>query len=185
MQRTRTCRIGGDKSFVAKCVVGEADVFSDLKDLKSAFGEGSDVVANIKNKAELNKFNQFFRSLGVTAIGSINGDQKKWAYQSFKLSEIMVAPQLFDVEPELTISDFRPSGTGFALTISLTAGGEEIALAKDALRQKIRSGVSPDSVDDPLKDEDIISAPSQDGVSLTFTVKPPSGERGFLKIGID
>ena len=175
----------GDKSFVAKCVVGEADVFSDLKDLKSAFGEGSDVVANIKDKAELNKFNQFFRSLGVTAIGSISGDQKKWAYQSFKLSEIMVAPQLFDVEPELTISDFRPSGTGFALTISLTAGGEEIALAKDALRQKIRSGVSPDSVDDPLKDEDIISAPSQDGVSLTFTVKPPSGERGFLKIGID
>lgn len=156
-----------------------------MEQLKRVFGEKSDAVANITNEQQLAAFNVFLEKCDVTSAESLDEARRRWAYQSFKLSEIVVAPQLFDVEPKLVISDFRPSGTDFALTVSLTAGGEEIALAKDALRQKIRSGVSPDSVDDHLKDEDIISAPSQDGVSLTFTVKPPSGERGFLKIGID
>ena len=69
-----------------------------------------------------------------------------------------------------------------ALTVSLHAGEEAIALAKDKLAEKIRVGASLDAI---VETPRIIASPSTDETSLTFTVALPEGDRGFVKILIE
>ena len=92
---------------------------------------------------------------------------------------------LIERQPKLEICEFELLGGGFSLTISLTDGEHEIALSKDALKQKIRMGVSLGAIDEPLKDVNIISLPSVDGTLLTFTVKLMNGMQGFIMVKLD
>lgn len=103
-------------------------------------------------------------------------------YQSFKLSEVMTAPLLFEEEPILKFDDIELNDGNLALTVSLHAGAEAITLAKDKLAEKIRVGTSLDAI---VETPQIIASPSADGTSLTFTVAPPEGNKGFVRILIE
>ena len=102
-----------------------------------------------------------------------------WAYQSFKLSEIAVAPELYTAKPVLAISSFTPDGSNYAITMKLTVGGDEIAMVALNVANKIRVGTEPDVINTV---PEIVSVPNADGTSLTFTVKFPIANRGFLRV---
>ena len=118
----------------------------------------------------------------MASASDMSAGQKTWAYQSFKLSEVMTAPQLFEEEPVLKFDDIELNDGNLALTVSLHAGEEAITLAKDKLAEKIRVGTSLDAIVDTPQ---IITSPSADGTSLTFTVAPPQGDKGFARILIE
>ena len=108
--------------------------------------------------------------------------QKRYAYQSFKMEEITTAPQLFEEEPVLKIDDLELTGGNLSLTISLTAGAEAIQLAKDKLVEKIRVGAT---LSDITGKPSIVASPAEDGTSLAFTITPPEGDSGFVRILIE
>ena len=151
-------------------------------ELAKVFGEDSDVVKNITDEAELAAFNGFLKDCSIMTADDLTEGQKRYVYQSFKLAEITTAPQLFEEEPVLKIDDVELSGGNLSLTISLTAGAEGIQLAKDKLAEKIRVG-SP--LGDITGKPKIVESPSADGISLTFTITPPEGNQGFVKVLID
>ena len=159
--------------------VGIKELFSDLaKD----FGEDSEVVKNVKDESELAEFNRFLNDCSITSAADVSLAQKQYVYQSFKLSEITTAPQLFEVGPVLKIDDLELTGGNLSLTISLTVGTEAIQLAKDKLAEKIRVGTS---LGDITVKPTIVASPAADGTSLTFTITPPVGNQGFVKVQID
>ena len=108
--------------------------------------------------------------------------QKQFAYQSFKLAEIVTTPQLFEDEPVLKIDDMELTGGNLSLTISLSADAEAIQLVKDNLAEKIRVGTT---LGDITGKPTIVAKPAADGTSLTFTITPPVGNQGFVKVQID
>ena len=169
-----------DKLFICE----DEEGIGSIDELPSVFPSDSEIVKYINTDDELKALNEFLKKSKMH-VENLTAQQKQWAYRAFKLSEITTAPQLFEEEPVLKIDDVELSGGNLSLTISLTAGAEAIQLAKDKLVEKIRVGDSPDTVDNLLKDEDVISTPSEDGSSLTFTIKPPRGNQGFVKIKID
>lgn len=61
-------------------------------------------------------------------------------------------------------------------------GVEAITLAKDKLVDKIRVGTSLDAI---VETPQIVASPSADGTTLTFTVVPPQGDKGFVRILIE
>lgn len=122
------------------------------------------------------------RNPPTRSSSSISEGQREWAYQSFKLSQITTVSQLFEEEPELKIDDLELSDGNVSLTVSLTAGVEAIELARERLAEKIRVGVSVDSIDEsPV----IVASPSADGISLTFTIVKPTGDKGFVRVQMD
>ena len=153
-----------------------------LDDLAEVFGDDSDVAKNITDEAELAAFNGFLKDCSINSASDLKSAQKQYAYQSFKLSEITTAPQLFEEEPVLKIDDLELSAGEMSFTISLTAGSEAIELAYEKLAQKIRVGTSLDSIVAP---PEINPRPSADGTSLTFTISKPEGNQGFVKVQID
>ena len=157
-------------------------VVPTLQELASAFGKDSDVVKNIKSEAELATFNGFLKNCSIGSADDLTEGQRQFAYQSFKLAEITTAPQLFEDEPVLKIEDVELSGGNLSVTISLTAGAEAIQLAKDKLAEKIRVGTS---LGDITGKPTIVASPSADGTSLTFSIIPPEGDLGFVKVLID
>ena len=160
----------------------ETTVVPTIAELAEAFGAESDVVKGIKDEVQLAAFNQFLKDCAIASASDMSEGQKTWAYQSFKLSEIMTAPQLFEEEPVLKFDDIELSGGNLALTVSLHVGEEAVALAKDKLVEKIRVGTALDAiVETPL----IVARPSADGTSLTFTVAHPQGDKGFVRILIE
>jgi len=173
---------GEDCGWVDGIVWMPAAAVPTLTALAEIFGEKSDVVKGIETEAQLSAFNGFLRDCKVAAAADMSAAQKQYAYRSFRLSEITTAPRLLEEEPVLKISDVAFGDGNFSLTISLTAGDEAIALAKDHLADKIRVGTSPDSIADM---PEILASPSSDGISLTFTISKPQGNRGFVQIRID
>ena len=157
-------------------------IIENVNELQTVFGEHSEVAENITGANQLSLFNGFLADCGVKSAGSITPSQKQYAYQSFKLSEITTAPRLFEEEPVLKIDDIELTGGNLALTISLTAGAEAIQLAKDKLADKIRVGTSVDSIDDL---PNITTQPTNDGASLTFVIKRPGSNAGFVKVEIE
>lgn len=150
--------------------------------LADVFGAESDVVKGIKDEALLAAFNQFLEDCAIVSVSDMSEVQKTWAYQSFKLSEITAAPRLFEEEPVLKIDDLELTGGNLSVTISLTAGAEAIQLAKDKLAEKIRVGSTLGNI---TGKPEIVASPAADGISLTFTISPPIGNQGFVKVHID
>ena len=176
----------GDYSDVGEDCVWIDDVEwlpgSDAVDLVAIFGADSEVVRQITGSNQIATFVSFVKSCGVVDVAQLNVAQKQYAYQSFKLSEITAAPRLFEEEPILKIDDIELSGGNLSVTISLTAGAEAIQLAKDKLAEKIRVGSTlGDITGKPV----IVASPAADGTSLTFTISPPIGNQGFVKVQID
>ena len=68
------------------------------------------------------------------------------------------------------------------MTISLTAGAEAIQLAKDKLAEKIRVG---STIGDITGKPTIVASPAADGTSLTFTITPPVGNQGFIRVVLE
>lgn len=151
-------------------------------ELAKVFGEDSDVVKNITDETELVTFNDFLKKCSINSASDLKSVQKQYAYQSFKLSEITIAPQLFEEEPILKIDDLELTGGNLSVTISLTVGAEAIQLAKDKLAEKIRVGSTLGNITDKPT---IVPTPAADGTSLTFTITPPVGNQGFVTIQID
>ena len=151
-------------------------------ELAKVFGEDSDVVKNITDETELAAFNSFLRDCSIMTADDLTEGQKRYVYQSFKLAEITNASQLFKEEPVLKIDDIELTGGNLSLTISLTAGAETIQLAKDKLAEKICVGSTLGDITGKPK---IVERPSADGTSLTFTITPPEGNQGFVKVLID
>ena len=160
----------------------ETEVVPTIAGLAEVFGEESDVVKRIKDETQFAAFNQFLKDCAIASASDMSERQKTWAYQSFKLSEIMTVPRLFEDEPVLKFDDIELSGGNLALTVSLHAGMEAITLAKDKLAEKIRVGTSLDAI---VETPQIIVSPSVDWASLTFIVAPPQGDKGFVRIMID
>ena len=160
----------------------ETEVVPTVAELAEVFGEESDVVKGVKDEAQLAAFNQFLKDSAIASASDLSAGQKTWAYQSFKLSEIMTAPRLFDDEPVLKFDDIELNDGNLALTVSLHAGEEAITLAKDKLAERIRVGTSLDAI---VETPQVIASPSADGMSLTFTIAPPQGDRGFVRILIE
>ena len=157
-------------------------VISDFEELALVFGPENDAVKNITDETELATFNGFLKDCSIMTADDLTEGQKRYAYHSFKLSEIVTAPQLFEEEPVLKIDDIELSGGNLSLTISLTAGVEAIQLAKDKLAEKIRVGTT---LGDITGEPTIVASPAADGTSLTFTITPPEGNQGFVKVVID
>ena len=173
----------GDDCGWLKDVVWTPDaVAPTLAELVNVFGEDSDVVKNITDEKELATFNGFLKDCSINSATDLKPGQKLYAYQSFKLSEITTAPRLFEEEPVLKIDDLELRGGNLSLTISLTAGADAIQLAKDKLAEKIRVG---STLGDITGEPNITAYPAADGTSLTFTITPPEGDRGFVKVQID
>lgn len=160
----------------------ESGIKESFNDLVEDFGEDSDVVKNIKDEAELAKFNRFLNDCSITSDADFSIAQKQYAYQSFKVSEVATMPQLFKAEPVLKIDDLKLTGGNLSLTISLTAGAEAIELARGRISQKIRVGTSLGSIVNP---PEIVASPNADGTALTFTISKPEGDQGFVKVQID
>ena len=160
----------------------ETEVVPTVAELAEVFGEESDVVKGVKDEAQLAAFNQFLKDSAIASASDLSAGQKTWAYQSFKLSEIMTAPRLVDDEPVLKFDDIELNDGNLALTVSLHAGEEAITLAKDKLAERIRVGTSLDAI---VETPQVIASPSADGMSLTFTIAPPQGDRGFVRILIE
>ena len=156
--------------------------FSTAESVAEVFGDGSAMAECVKDPTQLAAFNTFISDCGITSVESISAAQKQYAYQSFKLSEITTAPRLFEEEPVLKIDDIELSGGNLSLTISLTAGAEAIQLAKNKLAEKIRVG---STIGDITGKPTIVASPAADGTSLTFTITPPEGNQGFVKVQID
>ena len=153
-----------------------------LDDIAKVFGDDSDVAKNITGETELVAFNGFLKDCSINSAIDLKPAQKQYAYQSFKLSEITTAPWLFEEEPVLKIDDLELTGGEMSLTISLTAGTEAIQLAKDKLAEKIRVGTTLGNI---TGKPTIVASPADDGTSLTFTITPPEGNQGFVKVLID
>lgn len=160
----------------------ETEVVPTIAELAEVFGGESDVVKGVKDDAQLAAFNQFLKDCAIASASDMSAGQKTWAYQSFKLSEVMTAPQLFEEEPVLKFDDIELNDGNLALTVSLHAGAEAITLAKDKLAERIRVGTSLDAI---VETPQILASPSADGTSLTFTVTPPQGDKGFVRILIE
>lgn len=156
--------------------------FSTAESVAEVFGDGSAMAECVKDPTQLAAFNTFISDCGITSVESISAAQKQYAYQSFKLAEITTAPRLFEEEPVLRIDDVELSGGNLSLTISLTAGAEAIQLAKDKLAEKIRVGTTLGNI---TGKPTIVASPADDGTSLTFTITPPEGNQGFVKVLID
>lgn len=156
--------------------------FTSIEDVAESFAGFPTVVASLKSDDEVLGFGEFLSDCGASSAGSMSVGQKTWVYQSFKLAEIMTAPQLFEEEPVLKIDDIELTGGNLSLTISLTAGAEAIQLAKDKLAEKIRVGTTLGNI---TGKPTIVASPAADGTSLTFTITPPVGNQGFVRVLID
>ena len=173
----------GEDCIWLKDIVWTAEaVFDSVATLSETFSDDSDVVKNIVTEQQLAEFNVFLQSVNVARPDELTDSQKTWAYQSFKLSAIVTAPQLFEEEPVLKIDDVELSGGNLSLTISLTAGAEAIQLANDKLAEKVRVGTSLNSIIDK---PDIVTSMSKDGTSVTFTITPPQGNQGFVRVIVE
>ncbi len=154
-------------------------VIGDVTALKEAFGEESSVVRNLTSEEELTKFNEFLGKCGITAANQISEKQKEYAYESFRMSEIMVEPQLCENEPKLKIDEFKPGEGGWSVSISLKAGNEEIAMARKALEERIRVGSKLTEI---TAKPNIVARPGENGSSLTFTIAPIEGREAFIMV---
>lgn len=159
--------------------VEKSEVIADVAALKEAFGAESSVVRNLTSEEELVKFNEFLGKCGITAASQISDKQKEYAYESFRMSAITVEPRLFENEPKLKIHEFKQGEGGWSVSISLKAGGEEIAMAKRALEEHISVG---NKLTEITSKPDIVASPSEDGSSLTFTIAPPEGKQAFIMV---
>ena len=175
--------VAGDDCGWLKDIVWAPDAVAPTFDeLAKVFGEDSDVAKNITDEAELAAFNDFLKNCSINSASDLKPAQKHYAYQSFKLKEITTAPRLFEVEPVLKIDDLELTGGNLTLTISLTTGAEAIQLAKDKLAEKIRVGSTLGNITGKPK---IVASPAADGTSLSFTITPPEGNQGFVRVRID
>ena len=181
-QKDKSFDFGNDCIYLKEVQWSPASVIESLSDLSTSFGMESEVTKKITDEQQLAAFNNFLAESGIKSVDSISSAQKQYAYQSFKLSEIMTAPQLFEEEPVLKIDDLKLSSDEMSFTISLTAGSEAIELAREMLAQKIRVGTSLGAIIDSPK---INASPNADGTSLTFTISKPQGNQGFVKVQID
>ena len=157
-------------------------LIESIADLNSTFGADSEIAKWIVSEDALSEFNKFLLMCGVSSKSQITSAQKNWAYQSFKLSEIMTAPLLFEDEPVLKIDDIELTGGNLSLTISLTAGAEAIQLAKDKLAEKIRVGSEVSAI---TQKPVIGSSETADNQSVVFTIVPPQGNKGFIRIIVE
>lgn len=155
---------------------------SEVVDLARVFGSDSEVVRQITGDVQVSAFVAFVKSCGVDDISKLSSAEKIWAYQSFKLSEITTAPRLFKEEPVLKIDDIELTGGNLSLTISLTAGAEAIQLAKDKLAEKIRVGSEVSAI---TQKPVIGSSETADNQSVVFTIVPPQGNKGFIRIIVE
>lgn len=157
-------------------------LFASREGLCEAFAGFPGVVDSIKTEDEVLGFGAFLSGCGVTTVDELTVGQKTWAYQSFKQSVVVTVPQLFEEEPVLKIDDIELTSGNLSLTISLTTGEEAIQLAKDKLAEKIRVGTT---LDDITGKPTIVTSPAADGTSLTFTITPPEGDQGFVRVLLD
>ena len=175
--------VAGDDCGWLKDVVWTPDaVAPTFVELAKVFGEDSGVVKNIKDEAGLATFNDFLKNCSINSASDLKSAQKQYAYQSFKLSEIAAAPQLFEEEPVLKIDDIELSGDNLSVTISLTAGAEAIQLAKDNLAEKIRVGTEIAAINQAANIETTATA---DNKSVIFTIVPPKGNKAFVKVVLE
>lgn len=176
----RVKKLLSDSGFNVDGVVFEETMTA--KGLKDVFGDTSALSQHIKTEQDAEAIGDFLVKCGVKSAGSLTDAQKRWGYESYVLSSITAAPQLFEEEPTLKIEDIELSGGNLSLTISLTVGTEKITLVKERLAEKIRVGSTLGSISEK---PDIRAYPSADGMSLTFTIIPPSGSQGFVRVQID
>jgi len=154
----------------------------DMDELYNVFSANSEVIENIRTENQLSSFNTFLSLCGIESCEGLPESSKRWAYASYKLSEIMKTPKLFGAEPKLEISECSTDDFGVSFTVMLNEGTEPIELLKDRMAEKICIGTQLNQI---TEKPTILSLPSEDGKSLRFVIKKPDANSAFVKIKID
>lgn len=155
--------------------------------LIETFSPSSEIIAHITTQEQLAALNQFAKDCGITSSSQITAAQLPFVYHSFVLSSVMTSPSFLQAPPELKITDFSADTTTsghWNMTVSLKAGNQNIEMSANKLRNMIRCSASLDGTwEAPV----IVSVPSEDGSSLTYTIMMPAtltGPSKFVKVKI-
>lgn len=162
-----------------------ASVFPSVGDLATAFGADSDVAKNITTAEELAKVNAFAASVGLTSVANLTTAQKAHFYESYVLSAVMKTPALLTAEPKLEISSFGANAVNAAnwdLSVSLSAGNQNLEMIASELRKMIRVGTDVRNVNGAAT---VLATPSGDGATVTLTIQKPGTAAGFVRVVVD
>lgn len=154
---------------------------ADLAKLAEIFADVPEVTANITTDSELEAFNGFLSSVGVTSAANLSAAQKAYAYPSFALRDILVTPTLFETRPELKIDAFAPKATAgdWTLTVSLRAGEADTAMVAAKLKEKIKVGTTADDI---TQEPTVTEVPDAAAGTLTFALNPGNAPAYFVRI---
>lgn len=160
-------------------------VFPSVGDLATVFGSDSDVAKNITTAEELAKVNEFAASVGLTSVANLTTAQKAHFYESYVLSAVMKSPTLLTAEPKLEISSFGANAVNAAnwdLSVSLSAGNQNLEMIASELRKMIRVGTDVRNVNGAAT---VLATPSGDGATVTLTIQKPGTAAGFVRVVVD
>jgi len=158
----------------------EKDSIAAALSVELGFAADSEAVSNVTTVAEYVKFRDFTKAGG---LATATAAQRSLAYTSYRLAPILYAPYLFTLSPELEIVEFSAADSDdFYLTVELRDGAAAVAMAKEALRERVR--MSDGSVTNwvEVASEDVSAAQGADG-RVILTVSPDfGGDAGYLKV---
>ena len=167
-----------NSGFTAVSDLSTTPVVTTLGGIAAALGISSpDLDAAIDTEAELADFNSFLREAGVTSASSLTQDQKEHLLESYEVSAVTPSAVLLTEEPVVTIDRFEQGfdSSNMDLRISLRAGTTDITMAKEKIRDMIKTGTSLGSL---YRAPKILASPDTDGSTVYFTVTAPDDLAG-------
>ena len=131
----------------------------------------------INTEEKLADFNAFLRDAGITSPSALSAAQKEHLLQSYQVSAVTPSAILLTEEPVVTIDRFEQGfdAANMDLRISLRAGTTDITMAKEKIRDMIKTGTSLGSLNRAPK---ILASPDTDGSTVYFTVTAPDDLAG-------
>ena len=108
---------------------------------------------------------------------ALSAAQKEHLLQSYQVSAVTPSAILLTEEPVVTIDKFEQGfdAANMDLRISLRAGTTDITMAKEKIRDMIKTGTSLGSLNRAPK---ILASPDTDGSTVYFTVTAPDDLAG-------
>ncbi len=147
--------------------------------LEKGFASDSAVVSNITTIAALVEFNAFLAECGFSDYSELTSTQKEMAYCAFQFRNLMSEAHIPEVVPEIAFDAIEQvSNDVWRVTLSCWEGETAVAMAEDYLAGMLRVGAS---VDDINLAPFIVTEPSADGETLSFTIDAPSEAAGFVQ----
>ena len=155
-------------------------------------------LANVKAwiGTDVEEYARFQDWVSAVGIDAVKGSTR--VYESFRLSTILAAPQILgdSDEVKIKISDFDMGGgesSTWELKVSVVCeDGEDpvtfmlsaVAKAKAAFAEMVRRSETLEGLDEGFLDpkEDIDAELTDGGTAVILSVKPPTGDSGFMTI---